>query len=146
MDNRIFNVNGKTKTQLKLALDCALFDEYGEIFIQGWYISPKKGFVLVSSITDEDKTKVNPFTDRLGIPSSVNAHELLDILWNWLSCEESNTIECEEWDKDIDQDGVNMLGWRLYTEDWGCIHGDEYDNLQQFSLFAFKPAYIWYGK
>ena len=45
MDNRLFNVNGKTEQQLKLAIELALLNEYGDnVKIISYYYCSKKGF------------------------------------------------------------------------------------------------------
>ncbi len=137
MDNRIFNVNGRSKEQLKLAIDLLLLDEYnGFQKVKGWYYDVNKSFVLTWHVHN----KSTAFTDRLGKPSEIKSNELTEILWDWLDSDEAKDVIHTSWDCDVDHDGDNDLGWRLYTEDWGKVNNDSY------SIAAFKPAWLWYGK
>ena len=81
----------------------------------------------------------------MGQPADVNSEELTDILWNWLSSEEAKTVEFSSWEQDADHDGSNDKGWRLYTEEWGCIT-EKGKSMDHYSIGAFKPVYLWYGK
>jgi len=146
MDNRLFNINGKTKDQLTLAVKCLLLDEYGKnIIVKGWYFSKQKGLVLTWYLDENEKEKVTPFTDRMGKPCAINEDELVDLLWKWLDSEEAKIVEFEHWESNVDHDGDNDKGWRLYTEDWGCIKYAEYA-IDHYSIGAFKPVWLWYGK
>ena len=148
MDNKIFNVNGKTKDQLSLAVQLMLLDEYGKdnrigMKVRGWYFSQTKGLVLTWYVGE--KYKATPFTDRMGKPCPINTEELVDLLWNWLHSDEAKTVECKDWDADSDHDGSNTLGWRLYVDKWGHVAETEH-TIDHYSIAAFKPAYLWYGK
>lgn len=138
MDNRLFNINGETEQQLKLAIELALMNEYGNtVKITSYYYCSKKGLVLF----DRDyRNKFSKFTNRMGVETPVNSDELFEIVLDYLKSEHAKNIETEEWEDDIDFDGSTSLGWRLYTEDWGKIDG--YDG----SYLAVKPVYLWYGK
>lgn len=142
MGNKLFNVNGRTKQQLTNAIQSLLLDEYGKFTkVRGWYFLKNKGLVLSWS---DDKTKAIPFTNRMGQPSEVSPSELIDILWDWLQTDEAKTVELGSWEEELDHDGSNELGWRLYTEDWGHIkNGHDTDH---YSIAAFKPCWLWYGK
>lgn len=143
MDNRFFNVNGKTKEQLKLALELLLFNEYGEKDkVAGWYFSKQKGFVLTWA--NPDKHKSSPFTNRLGQPEEIDVNELLELLWKWKDTEQASTVELEDFEDDADHEGSNDKGWRLYTEKWG--HIEEGSSIDHYSIAAFKPVWLWYGK
>lgn len=145
MDNRIFNVNGRTKEQLSLAVNLLLTNEYGEKeTAYGWYLTNQKGIVLTWHENGGHKT-CKPFTDYMGNPKEVNAEELTEILWKWLQSEEAQKIECVGWDADADHDGSNERGWRLFTEAWGHVE-DKTGSIDHYSIAAFKPAYLWYGK
>jgi hypothetical protein len=139
MDNRQFNVNGATKEHLRLAVDLLLYEDGT---VSGWYINPKKGLILTWHVK-ENKSK--PFTDSMGRPKKINGQELTDILWDWLHSDEAKTIELNGWDANSDHDGSNELGWRLYTEAWGCIEDGE-NGIDHYSLGALTPSYLWYGK
>ena len=142
MDNRLFNINGKTKNQLALAVKALLLDEYDtQRKVKGWYFKKNKGLILTWYV---DNKKSTPFTNRMGTPCEIAENELVEILWNWLDSPEAKIVEMSSWEVNTDHDGSNDLGWRLYTEDWGCI-GDEY-SIDHYSIAAFKPVYLWYGK
>lgn len=144
MDNRVFNINGRTKEQLLLAVQLLLLNEYGEKQkVKGWYYSQKKGLILTWLV--DNKYRATAFTDRMGKPSEIGEKELVDLLWDWLSTDEAKEVVCENWDADTDHDGDNVKGWRLYTDEWGCIKETEH-TLDHYSIAAFKPAWLWYGK
>lgn len=135
MDNRIFNVNGRTDEELKIALKLALSQEgqHKSRTIEGWEIDNKKGLVLYWYIP-KGHNHIQKF------PNKLNVEELFHIVNSFLNSEESNLIETISWDSDIDQDGHNIPGWRVYCEDWGRIDG------RDGSYIAIKPAYMWMGK
>lgn len=135
MDNRVFNVNGRTKDQLKLALQLALFDEYDKNnTIAGWRTTKEDGLILMSYISSSSSIQSNKF------PVPLNYEQLVDIVWTWLKSDEAKHVEQSGWDIDAPHDGHNNLGWRMYCGDWGRI-GDDWG-----SIIAIKPAYLWYGK
>jgi hypothetical protein len=143
MDNKLFNINGKTKEQLEKAINLLLLDEYGnDNKVAGWYINIDKGLVLTWYVGPEYNAKA--FTDNMGNPRKITGKELVEILWNWLNSEDSKTIKLGKWETNADHDGDNDLGWRLYTEDWGCINTKH--SIDHYSIAAFKPVYLWYGK
>lgn len=143
MDNRIFNVNGRTKEQLEIAVKLFLLDEYGHSRkVVGWYYEETKGLVLTWFVGD--KYKATPFTDRMGAPTNIEEKELVDLLWNWLNSEEAKKVKCEEMDADEDTDGTNKRGWRLYVDEYGHINNG--GSLDNYSIGAFKPVFCWYGK
>lgn len=144
MDNRIFNVNGRTKEQLRKAVQLLLLDEHNEpIKVRGWYFSKKQGLVLTWYVGNGCDAVA--FTDRMGKPSDIKEDELVNLLCDWLRSEEAESVECEGWDADADHDGSNDRGWRLYVDEWGCVKKGEY-TIDHYSIAAFKPAYLWYGK
>ena len=146
MDNRIFDVNGKTKDQLKLAVQLLLLDEYDKKQkVAGWYFSKKKGLVLTWTIA-ETRHNPTPFTNRMGHPEDIKEDELTDLLWEWLSSVEAKEVEQDGWDKDLEDSDVSMSdGWRLYTEEWGHVKESEH-TIDHYSLAAFKKVHLWYGK
>ena len=148
MDNRIFDVNGKTKEQLHLAVKLLLLDEYNSILskkVQGWYLNPKKGLVLTWYVGENQK-KATPFTNRMGEPEPIDVDELTNLLWDWLSSEEADSIELDGWDKDLKDSDVSMSpGWRLYAEEWGHVKETEH-TIDHYSIAAFRKVNLWYGK
>lgn len=148
MDNKIFNVNGRTIEQLKLAVQLLLLDEYNKKQkVKGWYFSKKKVLILTWS---SDETRVTPFTNRMGQPEEINEDELTDQLWVWLSSDQAKEVEDNEdnrWDYYFNDSDVSMKdGWRLYTEDWGHIKEENGHTIDHYSIAAFKKVSLWYGK
>lgn len=147
MDNKIFNVNGRTKEQLLKAIELVMFNEYGiNNLAKGWKIIPDKGLVFLWNV-DKDKKDENMF------PVPIDFKQCTEISWEWLNSKEifyesgkriekkvSESFPMDGWDENHDHDGSNELGWRVYVEDWGHVGNNHY------SVFAIKPAYCWYGK
>ena len=128
MDNRIFNVNGRTKNRLQKTIDLIIDDWQG---VKGWEIT-EKGLVLK---WHSEENKGNKF------PVPLKSDTIVDIVWDWLNSEEGRKFETiGDWDHDADHDGHNERGWRVYCEDWGHVGDDHY------AICAVVPAYIWYGK
>ena len=145
MDNRIFDINGRTKEQLKLAVKCLLYSEYDkEHNVSGWYFRRKKGLVLCAWKSNENGYK--SFTDRMGNDKPANGEELVEILWEWLQSDEAKTVEFKDWEIDLEHDGSNNMGWRLYTEEWGHVQYEHGHTIDHATIAAFKPMYLWYGK
>jgi hypothetical protein len=65
-------------------------------------------------------------------------------LFEWLNTDHAKGVQLEGWDEDADHDGSNDRGWRLYTEDWGHVY--QSSSLNHYTIAAFKPAFLWYGK
>ena len=133
MDNKIFNANGSGTEMLELALKLACQTTYVKsIPIEGWKVNPKKGLVLYWSANTNKE--INKF------PTPLYYNEVVGMVEKWLKSPEAENIPCEGLDSDVDHDGHNELGWRVYTEAWGKVDGENY------SICAIKPAYLWYGK
>lgn len=139
MDNKIFNVNGRTKLQLEKTLELLLLDEYEkQRKVKGWYFDPEKGFVLLWH------------TEKGGseFPVPLYYDSVADLVWQWLQDSEDalkmRTGKFEDWDNKLDHDGSNELGWRVYVEDWGHIYQGL--TLNNYTLGAIRPVYLWYGK
>lgn len=144
MDNRIFNVNGRTKDELDLATKLFMTEEFGGTNkVMGYYLSEHKGLVLVSVLKPH---KSKPFTNVFGNPEAITDPLVLsNVLWEWLQTEEAKTVKTEGWDSFSNDVGSCINGWRLYTESWGCI-SDGPESIDTYSIGAFKPAWLWYGK
>lgn len=132
MDNRVFNVNGRTKEQLKLTLQLALHDEYGkDKTVSGWRTTQDHGLILLWHVSSKDHVK---------FPVELNYEQLVEIVWSWLKSDDAKKVKQTGWDVDSPHDGHNNIGWRVYCEDWGHVADDHY------AIVAIKPAYLWYGK
>ena len=129
MDNRVFNVNGRGDDMLLATLKLAFDQEGGNTMTTGWSVDKSKGLILYKY-----GSKGTPF------PMPLKAEELFPIAKAWLNDAEAKTIECVGWDADLQHDGSNRWGWRIYCDDWGHI-GEEH-----YAFLAIKPAYMWLGK
>ncbi len=135
MDNKIFNVNGKTLSQLENTIKLCLTDEYNEIHtVKGYVFSKEKGLVLLWYINPKNDNE-KPFD----IPLDYQMVSLF--IWNWLKSNEANEVTLDEMEEFLDDYDVTCdEGFRVYCESWGRI--DTYT----YSLFAVKKVYCWYGK
>jgi hypothetical protein len=132
MDNAVFNVNGRGEEMLLNTLELAFLQrEYRTC--NGWKIT-KKGFILSWCLPSN--SAFTPFPGNV----EFTPKEVLPLILKWLQSDTLEEIEMNGWDANIDQDGHNSLGWRVYSEDWG--HVDDYWE----AICAIKPAYLWYGK
>jgi hypothetical protein len=109
------------------------FDQEGEnTTCKGWFVTQKHGLVLTWCKTDKGST--------FPLGAGLSAEQVLPIVWAWLQSDEAAKTEMEGWDKDMDHDGHNTMGWRVFVEDWG--HVDH----EWGAICAIKPAYMWHGK
>jgi hypothetical protein len=132
MDNKVFDVNGREQDMLLDALKL-VFKQCGtNTTCKGWFVTQKHGLVL----TWYKDTKSAPFPLGAGL----SAEQVLPIVWEWLKSEEAGKTEMEGWDKDLDHDGHNTLGWRVFVEGWGHVADSS------AAICAIKPAYMWHGK
>jgi len=151
MDNRVFNVNGKTKEQLKLAVQLLLLTEYNKKQnVRGWYFAKNKGLVLTWTDKKSSRNNVIPFTNRMGQPEEINEDELTNLLWEWLSSDQAKEVihnEEDRWDAGFEDSDVSMDdGWRLYTDEWGHVKEENGHTIDHYSIAAFKKVSLWYGK
>lgn len=133
-DNRLFNVNGENSKTLKLAIKLAfMIDSYSEEgnIAKAYRVDPNKGLIFLWT---SDTTGAIPFKNPL------HYKDAFKFALEWLSSPEATNIKLEHWEEDVDHDGSNSIGWRVYLEDWGHV-GDE-----RYAICAVKPCYLWYGK
>jgi hypothetical protein len=135
MDNKIFNVNGRSREQLKKTLELALTKEDGSLrTVEGWEYKKDKGLILLWHAD----TKYNNNAQKFPVP--VDLETITNIAAAWLKTDEAKAVPMEGWDHDASHDGDNELGFRVYCEDWGHVGSNHY------AIVAVKPAYCWYGK
>ena len=138
-DNRVFNVNGRSKNQLIATIKLAMLDEYDhESKIKGWRYSKTHGLIFLWYLTENQRS--DPARQQHKFPIPLKAEEVANIAWDWLQSDDAKVVPKEGWDADADHDGSNELGWRIYCEDWGHVESED------GAVFAIKPAYMWYGK
>lgn len=133
MDNAVFNVNGRTEEQLINTLKLR-FMQHGYVTGQtasAWRFDPNKGLIFYWMMDD----KANPF------PVPLDGEQAARVAFAWLQTPAAdNFVPIDRWDKDVDHDGSNSKGWRVYTEEWGMVDGDSR------TICAIAPAYMWHGK
>ena len=132
MDNRIFNVNGKTDEQLLGALKLVFTQKGKGTTCKGTLFSKTKGLLLLWWYDKDDLGN--------SLPAELEAEEIFPIVKSWLKSKQASEVECNGWDANSQHDGSNSIGWRVYCEDWGHVDGISY------TICAVKPAYMWYGK
>ena len=131
MNNRQFNVTGVTDEALFKTLQLAFDNEYGSNTCSGWIFEPTHGLLLVEYGNEKD---INKF------PTPMSSDEVFPFVKKWIKTDEALTVELDGWECDLDHDGHNKLGWRVYVEDWGHVNG------RWGILCAVKPIYVWHGK
>lgn len=131
-DNRVFDVNGATQEQLRMAFKLAFAQNGHNTKAKYWTFDKKNGLVLHWYVDE-------PNANTLPVP--LDAEAAADLVWQWLtSSDDAKTVELEGWFRDEDHDGSNSPGWRAYVGNWG--HVSNYHG----SIIAVTPAYLWHGK
>jgi hypothetical protein len=132
VDNKVFNVNGKSKELLAKVLDIKFSqDGYAETKAKAWAVHPEKGLILYWHKDTNTNALLTP----------LSASGVVDMVWEWLKSDEAKTIKMvDTWEVNMKHDGSNSLGWRVYVEDWGHVADSFY------AICAIKPAYLWHGK
>ena len=114
MNNRVFSVNGsgsdKLLATIKLAFnqDFTPFMQRVEPICKGWAFNKEKGLILLSYFGREDNVNVLP---------DMTADQVFPLVEAWLKSDEAKSVEKTGWDRDLDHDGHNTGGWRVYVED-----------------------------
>lgn len=129
-DNRIFNVNGKTREDLQLAMQLAFSISGSNTKAKHWRYMPEKGLVFLWTDTQ----------NSIKLPMPIDHTQAAEIAFQWLKSDEAKRVPCIDNDADLDHDGDNSLGWRVYLEDWGHV-GDEC-----YAICCVKPVFLWHGK
>lgn len=142
MDNVIFDVNGpyasiNSKDDLLMNALQLIFNTSGHKKCYGWYFSDKHGLVM-DWHAGEGSTRNGCKVSSSSFGLSVKSMYVLAL--EWLQSEESKAVRLEGWAADVDNDGHNSMGWRVYTEDWGHVDDDHY------AICAVTPCYLWHGK
>lgn len=159
MNNFRFNVSGDKQEHLRATLELVgtlifKYRKFPGIDFKGYKLDPVLGMIL--GIYDHDTKGFQKFPFGEG----KDAQALAAFFYNYLKTPEAKNLapvpsvkdakkesvsdEYEnfrkdiETDVDIDHDGDNHLGWRVFTGYWGKVKGTE--------GIAIRPAYCWYGK
>ena len=70
----------------------------------------------------------------------MTADDVMPMVKKWLLSDEAKRVPLCEWEGNLDHDGSNVVGWRVYLEGWG--HIDDRWGV----LCCVKPVYLWLGK
>lgn len=89
-------------------------------------VDKEKGLIFYSYISDSARSAAVP------LPFRLDAAGAADFAKRWL--------EEQDYGEEPDHDGDNGKGWRVYTEGWGMVAGE------QSAFVAIKPAWAMYGK
>lgn len=73
--------------------------------------------------------------DVIPLPCEMTVEAVSAFAWAWLESRPD-----EEYHEELDHDGSNGRGWRVYNEAWNRV-GSEWQ-----TSFAVLPVWIWYGK
>lgn len=143
---------------------------FGGSGIRGYRISQKKGIILYWNFDDKlEKKGVLPIENIItnevlekhnstkelrkykleklkDIKITIPINLLVISIWEWLKTININEFELCDWEGNIDHDGFNEKGFRVYVENWGHIKNEDDITIDHYTSFAVKPIYCWYGK
>lgn len=128
--NCVFNVNGQGKENLVATLDL-VFQMRGYL-PAAWRHDEKYGMILYWTVKDIEGINI--------LPAPLSAEEIAPIVLSYLESEKAGDVVLKGWDKDVNHDGHNTPGWRVYCEDWGHVDS------RWEAIVAITPAYMWHGK
>lgn len=120
-DSQKFHIDGKTKEELKSAIELLLKFDGGKI--TGYKFDDDQ--ITFLWYVKEDAEGVNK------LPQTNNASLLTDLCWDWLLTKKDDPKEKE----DPYFDGTTRLGWDLNI-----------DNGFWSRSFKVKPTWLYYGK
>lgn len=136
-DNRQFNVNGRSEAMLLKALELAAMQNSNTAgCFRGWQEN-EKGMILCW-MNNTNGIQAFPGCSKPG--AGLTASQVLPLVVSWLNSDEAKAIMLSDWDADMDHDGSNDRGWRVYCESWGHV-GDN-----RYAICAVTPAWLWIGK
>lgn len=122
MDNKQFDIVGRSDRQLELAIEIAFTDEYSLNSAIGYEI--KDGRFILYSAAHKDMIKT---------PFPMNFKFAISMIKEWLKITEPRT-------KEPNTDGSTALGFRVYCESWGHVDG------KWEAFAAIEPIWLVYGK
>lgn len=131
MDNKVFNINGKSRDHLVAAMKLAFSQNGDNTKAVAWSFRPKHGLVFhwVSN------------SRNIQLPSPITAESAAHMAFAWLDTNEAKSVPLDGFfEDDEDMDGSTEPGWRLYKENWGHVDSD------YTAIVAIHPAFLWYGK
>lgn len=93
---------------------------------KSYRIDPSKGLIFYWATEAANETAIE-------VPFKMDADAAADFASRWLKDTASYAPE-------PDHDGDNGKGWRVYTDSWGAVSGED------FSICAVQPCWMMYGK
>ena len=145
MDNKVFNVNGQGDEMLLATLKLKFMQGGNNTTAKAWTVTKKRGLILFWWFKPGDEKEVQGNFEcedyvKHPFPAPMTAEQCLPFVKAWLEDPKKEDIELDHWDKNLDHDGSNGPGWRVFSEDWGHVNGCH------DAICAIKPVYMWYGK
>lgn len=149
-DNLVFNVNGQSKEDFISAVKLVLSIRGGNSKTVAFRYVKGRGLVFFWSVPKEK--------DTIELMREMNPEKAAEYAWAWLHNSPDAKAEIEalsgidedddseesiansHWDRDLDHDGHNTVGWRVFVEDWGDVAG------QWSASLCVKPVFVWHGK
>lgn len=128
MDNRHISVQSEGRKSFDLAFQL-LFENAPGGKATHYLEHSEKGLIF---LWHEDKIKDQSASK---LPYAMDWKAAADLAWGWLQ-----ERRHEEYREDLDHDGSNGKGFRVYNEDWGHVAGSFY------GILAVLPVWAWYGK
>ena len=94
------------------------------------YVIDRKGARMVLLWSNYEK-----ISDSVTLPFRMDAEGATDFVSRWLEA-----LPNEVFLNDMDHDGSNSRGWRMYVNEWGRVEG------YHGSIVAVEPSWAWHGK
>lgn len=110
------------------------FAQAGRENVVGVSITPKYGMSLFWVAAESSKLYTH-------LPLPLDLKGVLPMVMAFLESGQSwETAEFGDWEGDMEHDGHNDKGWRVFCEDWGFVDD------QWQAIVAIKPCWMWNGK
>ncbi len=144
MDNRHISIQTEGKKALELAMQL-LWDNAPGGKATHYCDHPTYGFVLFWDGDKKDLYEIDydgctPGAEKIKapiikLPFAMDCKAATEMVWSWLQEQPKEKYRAE-----LDHDGSNGRGFRIYNEYWGHI-GDSH-----YAILAVLPVWAWYGK
>ena len=139
MDNRHISIQSEGRSAFDLAFQL-MFDNCPGKKATHYFEHPKNGLLL---LWDEDffidtlrsANNSDPRVKANKLPYPMNWKAASDLAWGWLQNQPEEKYECN-----LDHDGSNGKGFKVYNEDWGHVAESHY------AFLGVLPVWAWYGK
>ena len=143
MDNRHISIQTEGKKALDLAMQL-MWDNAPGGKATHYCDHPTYGFVLFwhgdekELMGKDDWTK--PAVEKImapviKLPFPMDCKAATEMVWSWLQEQPK-----EKYREELDHDGSNGRGFKIYNEYWGHVGSSHY------AILAVLPVWAWYGK